>query len=165
MMDRQDNNGVPEKNGGERPDGLESLVSHLARSQPMRRAPASLQQRVLAQLSLQRSTLPWWRSGFANWPLAARAAFLIASCGFVWLALSGVMSMISFLGTREAAETTLSWANSWAQTLSTVGSMGSALIRALPPTWLYAAIAVGFALYAVLFGLGAVAYRTLYVQR
>jgi hypothetical protein len=37
--------------------------------------------------------------------------------------------------------------------------------HAIPPEWLYAGAAVGFTLYAVLFGLGTFVYRTLYVQR
>jgi hypothetical protein len=43
--------------------------------------------------------------------------------------------------------------------------MGSFLIHAIPPLWLYGAAAFGFVLYALLFGLGTVAYRTLYVER
>jgi hypothetical protein len=39
------------------------------------------------------------------------------------------------------------------------------VVHAVPPMWLYGTAAFGFALYAVLFGLGTVAYRTLYVQR
>ena len=38
------------------------------------------------------------------------------------------------------------------------------LARTLPLTWLYQGIVVCAVLYAVLFGLGAVVYRTLYLQ-
>jgi hypothetical protein len=40
----------------------------------------------------------------------------------------------------------------------------ASLVRAVPPTWLYEGAAVGAVLYALLFGLGAAAYRTLYLK-
>jgi hypothetical protein len=154
----------------DRPEKLEAFVSHLARSQPLRRAPATLSQRVLAQVaqangSLQQANLPWWRKGFAQWPLPARVAFLVASYGFVRLALTGVTSAMSFVGSREAAGTAVTWAHSGKEALAVTAEAASALIHAIPPSWLYGAIAVGFVLYAALFGLGTVAYRTLYVER
>jgi hypothetical protein len=149
----------------DRREKLESLVAHLARNQPLRRAPASLSQRVLAQLAMQQADIPWWRKGFAQWPLPARATFLLASYGFVRLALAGVMSAISFVDSRAAAGAAVSWMHSGTKALAVLTSTGSALIHAIPPSWLYGAIVVSFALYAVLFGLGTVAYRTLYVER
>src|SRR5262249_30084064 len=134
-------------------------------SQPLRRAPISLEQRVLAQLAGQRAIVSWWRRGFAHWPMAARAAFLLASVGFVKLAISGVLSAISFVGSREIAGTALSWVEVGARVASMVESAGSFLLHTIPPTWLYAAAAVGVVSYALLFGLGTVAYRTLYVER
>ena len=68
---------------------LEQLVDSLARAQPARRAPVCLQARVFAQIASQQVQLPWWRKGFAHWPLAARAMFLVASYGFIRLAIRG----------------------------------------------------------------------------
>jgi hypothetical protein len=147
------------------PENLESFVDQLVRGQPLRRAPRSLERRVLAQLALQQRALPWWRKGFSHWPLAARAAFLIASYGFVRLAIAGVMSAVTFVGSREAAETAISWAHSGATALAATVSMCSFVVRTIPASWLYGMAACGFALYALLFGLGTVAYRTLYVER
>src|SRR4051812_9217906 len=147
------------------PERLESFVDHLARNQPLRRAPASLEQRVLAQIAQQQVVVSWWRSGFAHWPLAARAAFLIASYGFIRLAITGVMSVVAYLGSREVAETTLSWLHSGAEAVSATATAVSILVNSIPPLWLYGAAAAGFVLYGVLIGLGTVAYRTLYVER
>jgi hypothetical protein len=147
------------------PEKLESFVDQLVRGQPLRRAPASLEARVLAQLALQQTPMPWWRKGFTYWPLAARAAFLIASYGFVRLAIAGVMSMIAFVGSREVAGTAISWVHWGAEVLSATASTGSILVHAIPPSWLYGMAICGFALYALLFGLGTVAYRTLYMER
>jgi hypothetical protein len=147
------------------PEKLESFVDQLVRGQPLRRAPPSLEARVLAQLALQQTPMPWWRKGFTHWPLSARAAFLIASYGFVRLAIAGVMSLTSFVGSREVAGTAISWVHSGAEALSATASMCSLVVRAIPPSWLYGMAVCGFALYALLFGLGTVAYRTLYVER
>jgi hypothetical protein len=38
------------------------------------------------------------------------------------------------------------------------------LFRVIPPLWLYGSLAIGIFLYVTLFGLGAAAYRTLYLQ-
>ena len=147
------------------PEKLESVVDQLVRGQPLRRAPASLEARVLAQLALQQTPIPWWRKGFTDWPLAARAAFLIASYGFVRLAIAGVMSIVTFVGSREIAGTAISWVHLGVEALSATASMCSLILRTIPPSWLYGMAVCGFALYALLFGLGTVAYRTLYVER
>jgi hypothetical protein len=125
------------------PEKLEQLVASLARAQPARRAPISLQGRVFAQIASQQVQLPWWRKGFAHWPLVARVLFLVASYGFIRLAIAGVMSVVDFVRSSSLVS----------------------VLHAIPPMWLYGGAAFGFALYAVLFGLSTFAYRTLYVQR
>jgi hypothetical protein len=147
------------------PEKLESLVDQLVRGQPLRRAPASLEGRVLAQLTLQQTSMPWWRKGFTHWPLAARVAFLIASYGFVRLAIAGAMSVIAFVGSREVAGTAISWVHFGVEAVSATASTCSLILSAIPASWLYGMALCGFALYALLFGLGTVAYRTLYVER
>lgn len=148
-----------------RDSSLELLIGQLARSQPLRRAPGSLEHRVLAQLAQQQTTAPAWRKGFTHWPLAARAAFLIASVGFVWLTVTEFLTWMSFLGSGQITGTAMSWLHVSTEVASPLMSAGSFVLRAIPSEWLYAAAAAGFLLYAMLFGLGTVAYRTLYVER
>ena len=50
---------------------LERLVGQVLRDQPLRRAPASLEARVLGELAA-RARLPWWRRGITTWPVAVR---------------------------------------------------------------------------------------------
>jgi hypothetical protein len=144
---------------------LEQFVGGLARTQPLVRAPSSLERRVLAQLALQRVDMPWWRRGFAHWPLPARAAFLLASFGFLRLAVGAVMSVVSFVDSWGVTGTALSWVHEGGRAAAVTASVGSSVLHAIPSEWLYAAAAGGFVLYALLFGLGAVAYRTLYAER
>jgi len=140
-------------------DDLDLLIGRVARSQPPRRAPASLEARVFARIAAQ----PWWLRGFAHWPLWARGAFLVASYGFVRLALAGVMSVTDFVSTADVAG--VDALHRTGEAVSTTVSFGELLLHAIPQVWLYTGAAVGFTLYAVLFGLGTFAYRTLYVQR
>jgi hypothetical protein len=140
-------------------DELEHLIESLARSQPARRAPASLQGRVFAQISAQ----PWWRRGFSHWPVPARAAFLVVSLGCIKLALAGFVSVVDFVRSTDLVGAT--GLHRTGEAVSTTVSLGEMVFHAIPTIWLYAGAAVGFTLYAVLFGLGTFAYRTLYVQR
>lgn len=145
------------------PDELERLVDCVVRAQPARRAPVSLQARVFAQIASQQAQLPWWRKGFAHWPLVARALFLIASYGFIRLAIAGVGWVIDFVRSSDVAG--VETMHRTGEAVSATVSLGSLVLHAIPPVWLYAGAAFGFALYAVLFGLSTFAYRTLYVQR
>ncbi len=142
--------------------GAGSLTQQLRRvgpQPPPSRAPASLQGRVFAQIAAQ----PWWRRGFSHWPVPARAAFLVASLGFIKLALAGFMSVVDFVHSSDVAGVTA--LHRTGEAVSTTVSLGEMVFHAIPAAWLYAGAAVGFTLYAVLFGLGTFAYRTLYVQR
>jgi hypothetical protein len=142
---------------------LERLIDGLARSQPVRRAPISLQARVLQQIASQQLELPWWRKGFAHWPQVVRVLFLIASYGFIRLALAGVMSVVDFVRSTDVGG--VETLHRTGEAVSATVSLGSLVLHAIPPMWLYSGAAFGFALYAVLFGLSTFAYRTLYVQR
>jgi len=154
-----------QRDTAQRDASLEALVGQLARNQPLRRAPDSLERRVLGQLARRHSNVPWWKKGFSDWPMAARASFLLASVGFVWLAVAGFLSVTSYLGAGEIAGTALSWVRVGSNAASLMISAGTFVLHAIPPAWLYAAAVVAFVSYAMLFGLGTVAYRTLYVER
>jgi hypothetical protein len=145
------------------PEKLEQLIDGLARSQPPRRAPGSLQARVLAQIEAQNVQLPWWRQGFAHWPQLARVLFLVASFGFIKLALAGVMAACDLVRTSDVAG--VEALHRTGDAVSATVSLASLVLHAIPPVWLYSGAALGFALYVVLFGLGTFAYRTLYIQR
>jgi len=66
-------------------DSLEREVSRALREVPLRRAPPSLESRVLAEIG-RRAALPWWRRSFARWPRPARAGFTV-TCGALVAAL------------------------------------------------------------------------------
>jgi hypothetical protein len=137
-------------------DPLERVFDRVVRELPLRRAPASLESRVFRELE-RRAALPWWRRSFTHWPLAARAAFLLICGASAGLAMTGG-------ATAVADFRSLGWAREIGALMASGGNLLTLLARIAPPLWLYEGIAVCGVLYAVLFGLGAVLYRTLYLQ-
>jgi hypothetical protein len=150
-------------------DPLETLVGRALHEAPLRRAPPSLESRVLRELG-RRAALPWWRHGFARWPRVARAGFTV-TCGSIvaavlaasWPWASG--GALAGAGAWMAgAPFRLPWARSALTLVEAARELNAALDRVVPLDCLYGAMAAGAILYAALFGLGAAAYRTLYLN-
>lgn len=149
-----------------RREQLEKLIDQALKGQPVRRAPATLGERVWAEIG-RRAALPWWRRGFAHWPAGARIAFVLALLGFVWL-------LFAFTGpaTDNAANAVRSGlgdlAGNWPATLRTLVSavqeLAGLVARAVPTAWVYGIAAVVAALYVTCFGLGAATYRLLHAR-
>jgi len=137
-------------------DPLQQLLDRTLRELPLRRAPPTLEARVIGELE-RRAALPWWRRSFAHWPLLARAAFLVICAALIRLAFLGGAAAV-------AGVDSLVWARQAGMLVMSLGNLAMALERISPPHWLYEGAAVCGALYAVLFGLGAVVYRLLYLQ-
>jgi hypothetical protein len=137
-------------------DPRQQLLDRTLRELPLRHAPPTLEARVIDELE-RRAALPWWRRSFAHWPLLARAAFLV---------LCGALIRLAFLGGAAAVAgvDSLVWARQAGILVMSLGNLAAAIARISPPHWLYEGAAVCGALYAVLFGLGAVVYRLLYLQ-
>jgi hypothetical protein len=134
---------------------LARLIDAALSELPLRRAPAGLERRVLDELA-RRAALPWWRRGFAHWPLAARAGFVI-----VCVLLAG-LSLTS--GVQQLGIQTLAWARPFVGLISTMGGTATLVASLVPAQWIYLCLGVAALLYLLLFGLGAFAYRTLYLQ-
>jgi hypothetical protein len=137
-------------------EALERLLDRTLRELPLRRAPPTLESRVFGELE-RRAALPWWRRSFAYWPLLARAAFLV---------ICGVLIRLAFLAgaTAVAGVRSLSWAREAGTITASAANFAALLAHTVPPAWAYEGVAVCAVLYAVLFGLGAAVYRTLYLQ-
>jgi len=145
-------------------DELERLFDRTLRELPLRRAPPAFESRVLGELE-RRAALPWWRRDFAHWPLLARMAFLVICGGLVALAvLGGTGAVAGVRSLHWSGALSLSSAHQALALAASLGNLAEWLWHIVPPIWLYEGIAVGAVLYAVLFGLGAAVYRTLYLQ-
>lgn len=146
---------------------LERLIHRTLRELPARRAPATLEERVMAEIA-RRAEQPWWRLGFAHWPVAARVAFLFVSAGLVtviWNATLWASSGFDAAQFEHAFATQLLWIENARAVANAVVGFGEIVLRHIPALWLYGGLAIAAALYAAFFGLGAAAYRSLYVQR
>lgn len=138
---------------------IEERVHTALRELAPRRAPASLLGRVQAELE-RRTALPWWRRRFGEWPSLARVGFVVAS-----LAVAGALVLLAPLTQRAPHDVTALPGAGQVQALLTSGAvLRAAAAHLIPSAWLGVGLVLSGALYALLFGLGAVAYRTLYLQ-
>jgi hypothetical protein len=143
---------------------LEQVLHQALSGLPPRRAPSTLEARVTNELA-RRASLPWWRASFANWPVGARVMFVLVCAGLVAATILGGVS--AYLGDRsfdEVSAALLAWAHPFLTVVSSAGGLVSLLLHVIPPAWLYGILGVGTFLYVTLFGLGAAAYRTLYLR-
>jgi hypothetical protein len=137
-----------------RQDEIERQVTRALRDQPMRRAPSTLERRVLAQIESGAAAMGW-RRGFAHWPVPARVVFLAASVGVVKVALLLAMWLATPLDS-PAVSVQLPSQVAWLQTL--LVAIGS-VARTVPSVWVHVGIALLAIMYVALFGIGASAYR------
>jgi hypothetical protein len=145
-------------------DPLERLLDGALRGLPARRAPATLESRVLGELA-RRASQPWWRRSFGHWPTLARAGFVatcVAVVGFVLVGGSWMSSAVPSL--HESGALSGVWLRQAAAITGAIGNLTPSLVNAIPSVWLYVGLAAGALLYAFLFGLGAAAYRLLYLE-
>ncbi|MBW7894625.1 MAG: hypothetical protein H3C27_05875 [Opitutaceae bacterium] len=142
------------------PEKLEKLIHQSLRALPERRAPRSLELRVMAAIEA-RQALPWWRQSFAHWPQPAKAAFFVLAGALIGLSLRSGASVeagsilsgpLALLGQIKAI-------------LGGIGDIGALVLRQIPPSWIYGAIAFLAVMYATLIGVGATAYRVFLQQR
>lgn len=142
---------------------LEQVLHQALSGLPPRRAPGTLESRVGNELA-RRAMLPWWRASFATWPVTARVMFILVCAVLVAASILGGVS--AYLGDHsfdEASALLLSWAHPFLTVVSSAGGLLALLLHVIPPLWLYGTLGVGIFLYVTLFGLGAAAYRTLYL--
>jgi hypothetical protein len=148
-------------------DNLEKLISKAVGGLPARKAPASLEQRVMAEI-VRRQALPWWKKSWAYWPGGVRWMFLILSAALSAAVLAASIALFRD-GSLSGAAATLSRPVQLVQQLwvavSTLADLTKGLFGHIPSVWLYGTLAVVATLYASLFGIGAAAYRVLWQNR
>ncbi|HMN43077.1 MAG TPA: hypothetical protein PKE27_00750 [Povalibacter sp.] len=141
---------------------LEQFTDAVLRDLPPRRAPASLEARVFAELE-RRAARPWWQSSYRDWPAIVRILFLAACVALGSLAVRATEWLFGrSASTISGIESDLSPAA--ASVKATAGAF-SFIAHNIPSVWIYGAIAVMAVTYIALFGIGAAAYRTLYANR
>jgi hypothetical protein len=140
---------------------LEAAIHRALRSAPGRRAPASLEGRVLSELG-RLSSLPWWRRSFAYWPLAARVVFFAGSA----VAAAIVVNALVMVGLSTFAHDLaagvgqrLAWIALARDVTTAIGDKARLVLGAVPALWLYGTAGAVALCYAVLAAIAAAAYR------
>ena len=138
---------------------IEQLVHRALRELPLRRAPRSLEQRVLAEIE-RRATLPWWRRSFSHWPTLARVGFVALCAGLVRVVLASSGSVSAEFAPSEftnAVAQQFSWMESGLVIVRALASFCEIMSRNIHALWLYAGLVFFASAYAAIFGLGAAA--------
>ena len=141
---------------------MEARLGHALRALPERRAPATLESRVLDALA-GRSPLPWWRRGFGEWPAAARVAFGVVSAALAVLTVLAAAAANANFGSASHAISTPVLHDASVFFVIT-RTMSVSLASILSSSWVLRFLIAGAVLYAALFGLAIAAYRTLYLN-
>jgi hypothetical protein len=132
-------------------DRLAARIDRLLREVPLRTAPAALEHRVLDAIE-RHAARPWWKQDFLHWPVAARLVFLGAAAAVARLLLIAPARIRGSLSIDLPPE--ISWIEASLQAVLLT-------IQHLPALVLYGGLIVLALLYATLFGVGALAYRSL----
>ena len=132
---------------------MEARLGQALRALPERRAPATLESRVLDALA-RRAPLPWWRRSFGEWPTAARVAFGVTSAVLVVvtvLAAAAANANLGSLGASHALSTPVLHDASVFFVITR--TLGVSLASILSSGWVLGCLIASAALYAALFGL------------
>jgi hypothetical protein len=149
------------------PEELEQFIHRELRSLPPRRAPRSLEARVLAALEHQ-AVIPWYHKSWSYWPAAIRALFLALATGISGAIVAGFYLLASGVDTTTVAAQAakagqqLGVLTKAYHVVAWIAEFSAGLFNNIPALWLYGGLALVAALYATFFGLGAAAYRMLY---
>jgi len=133
-------------------------IHRVLRSLPDRAAPASLEERVFAEIA-RRAALPWWRQSFARWPLAARAAFLVVSAVAAAAMIVTFAHLLNIIPDAVETNPLVATVRGFWNIARGFCTIYLARISALTWTVIFAVVATS---YAALFGFGAAAYRYLW---
>lgn len=146
---------------------LAQVVHRTLRELPPRRAPHSLEQRVLAEIG-RRASRPWWQKNFKYWPATARAVFIVLCAVIVRLAFMGsAWGMTGFdpAQFKEIFAEPVRVMDNGLLVIHAVTGFFNIMLRNIPAPWLYGGLVFFASMYAALFGLGAAAFRALRTQR
>lgn len=149
------------------PEQLEQKIHALLREQPARKAPMSLEARVLGEIA-RRQALPWWHQSYAYWPNAVKLSFLVLATGVAGIAVLFSMQLLGVVSAESVTQVfspAVGAFNTLRTAASTVIGLVTPSVSDISSTYIYAALALVGGAYAVMLGLGATAYRVLWQHR
>jgi hypothetical protein len=143
---------------------MEARLGQALRALPGRRAPATLESRVLDALA-RRTPLPWWRRSFGEWPAVARVVFGVTSAALAVLTVLAAATANANLGSLGASHAISTPVLHDASVFFVITrTLSGSLASILSSSWVLGYLIAGAVLYAALFGLAIAGYRTLYLS-
>lgn len=138
---------------------LESLLDAELKKLPPIAAPASLLPNVMSAIAA-RARLPWWQRAWWDWPLTAKAAFLLLALAIVGAFSSGGVMLDEGVSnySQQVVERFGPFASLWETVLTILNAVRSVLEKIGQPLLLYAATFIGL-LYLTCLGLGTACVR------
>lgn len=138
---------------------LESLLDEELKKLPPVAAPASLLPNVMSAIAA-RAQLPWWERAWWDWPLTAKAAFLLLALAIVGAFSSGGVMLDAGVSnySQQVVERFGPLASLWETVLTVLNVLRSLVEKIGQPVLLYAATLIGL-LYLACLGLGTVCVR------
>lgn len=143
---------------------LEQLIHATLRSLPDRKAPGTLEARVLSALE-HRAAVAWYHQSWGYWPAAVRSIFLAVATavgGATVTAFYLVSQGVDAGAVAREAGSRFEWLSRFYNVGVWSVDFVNHVVGSIPSLWIYGGLAILAALYATFFGIGAAAYRTLY---
>jgi hypothetical protein len=149
---------------------LEQAMHRELRALPLRKAPATLEARVMAALEAQ-AAVAWYHKSWSYWPAAVRGAFLAIATAIAGVVIFAAYRALTTVGEVASAkvqtvssevEQRFAIVTKLYQGVMWTVDLAHTMIAGIPSLWLYGGLAVAAVAYVTFFGIGAVAYRTLY---
>lgn len=143
---------------------LEQLIHRELRALPPRRAPRTLEHRVLAAIE-QRAAIAWWHKSWSYWPTPVRAVFAAVATVFAGSVVAACYALLSGGDITTVSTAVTERLGIFVQLYSIatwIFDFAAYLLGSIPPLWLYGGLTFAVVMYLAFFGLGAAAYRTLY---
>lgn len=138
---------------------LEALLSAELKRLPLVKAPPTLAANVLEQIAA-RARRPWWQHSWWDWPVTAKAAFLLIALAIVSAISRGGVLLDQGLAnySQQVTEHLSPMASVWDTTQTLINALGLLWEKAAQPFLLYGLVGLG-ALYLVSLGLGTACFR------
>ena len=138
---------------------LEALLGAELKKLPPIAAPASLLPSVLSAIAA-RARMSWWQRAWWDWPLTAKAAFLLLALAIAGAFSGGGVMIDEGVSnySQQVVERFGPVTSLWETGLTILNAVGSLLGKIGQPLLLYGAVFVGL-LYLMCLGLGTVCVR------
>lgn len=143
---------------------LEQFIHSTLRSLPNRRAPGTLESRVLAEVE-RRATIAWYHKSWSYWPAGVRAAFLSLGTAVAGAAVVGFYLLSQGAAAGAVAQEIgagFGWITRIVGAVTWTSNLVQQLVSDIPPLWFYGGLTFIAAMYATFVGLSTAAYRYLY---